>query len=74
MPYLQNARAIGIGIAGQVDNGVLHFSPNLNWRNIPIQEIMENLTSKSVIVENDVRAALIGEYYFGAGKGVKTFY
>lgn len=68
-PFLKQARAIGIGIAGQTEKGFLHFAPNLNWRNIPIREIITNKSGLPAIIENDVRAALWGEWNCGAGKG-----
>jgi len=68
-PFLEKASSLGIGIAGQIEEGYLHFAPNLNWRNIPIKETLHALTGLKVTVENDVRAALIGEWNSGAGRG-----
>lgn len=66
--FLQDASAIGIGIAGQTENGFLHFAPNLQWKNIAIGKLFHELTGLPVLVENDVRAALYGESICGAGK------
>ena len=68
-PFIKQAQAIGIGIAGQSENGFLYFSPNLNWHQTPLTEIIGHRTKLPVIVENDVRAALWGEWVCGAGKG-----
>ena len=60
---------IGIGIAGDIDceNGVVRFSPNLpKWKNIKLQEIMEKLTGKKVIVDNDANTAAIGAFWLDA--------
>ncbi len=65
------AKALGIGIAAQVDlNGVVHGSPNLGWRNVPLKKKMEEKLGMPVIVTNDVRAATWGEWCYGSGRGV----
>ncbi len=67
----QEVQAIGIGIAGQVDfEGVVHFAPNLKWRNVPLKEKLEKNLGIPVVVINDVRAATLGEWRFGSGRGV----
>ncbi len=65
-----NARALGIGIAAQVDeSGVVLSSPNLGWEDFPLREKLEERLKLPVVVANDVRAAAMGEWRFGAGKG-----
>jgi glucokinase len=67
----QEARALGIGIAGQVDlNGVVRYAPNLKWRNVPLKAKLEKKLGMPVVVINDVRAASCGEWRYGSGKGV----
>jgi glucokinase len=64
-------RAVGIGIAGQVDRqGVLRAAPNLRWKNIPLRARLEAALGLPVTVTNDVRAITFGEWFFGAGHGV----
>ncbi len=55
--------AIGIGAAGLVDSkkGVLRFSPQLNWHDVPLRELVRDRFSLPVIVENDTKAAARGE-------------
>ena len=62
---------IGIGVAGQVDpeTGGVIFAPNLDWHNVPLGADLEKECSLPVVVTNDVRAALWGEWLFGAGRG-----
>jgi glucokinase len=67
-PFLKDASAIGIGIAGQTDGNHLYFAPNLGWKNIDIGDIVAQMTRRPVIVENDVRAGLIAEAACGAGR------
>ncbi len=67
--------ALGIGIAGQVDpsTGTVIFGTNLGWRNVAIRSELENALEIPVVVTNDVRAAMWGEWMHGAGKGVNNF-
>lgn len=62
--------AIGIGCPGTVDakRGVVGFSNNLNWRDVPVKKIMESLTGRKVYIENDANAAAYGEYINGSLK------
>lgn len=63
---------IGIGVAGQVDpeTGGVIFAPNLDWHNVPLGADLERECSLPVVVTNDVRAAMWGEWLFGAGIGI----
>lgn len=62
---------IGIGVAGQVDRetGAVKFAPNLDWHDVPLRADVEKACGSPVVVTNDVRAALWGEWLFGAGRG-----
>ena len=62
---------IGFACAGQIDkltHDVL-FSPNLGWHNAPLKQDFERLFGIDIFVENDVNAAVYGEWKFGL-KGV----
>lgn len=61
---------IGIGVPGQVsgENGLILFAPNLKWENVPLQENLIRKTQLPVAITNDVRAATLGEWLYGAGK------
>jgi glucokinase len=63
--------AIGVGVAGQIEplQGAVEFSPNLNWHEIPLQADLNRVLGIRVIVTNDVRAAVWGEWFHGAGCG-----
>jgi glucokinase len=66
-----NPKALGIGVAGQIDvNGTVRSAPNLNWRDVPLKTRLEEKLGLPVIVTNDVRAATLGEWEYGSGKGV----
>mgnify|MGYP000685691480 CR=1 FL=1 len=63
--------AIGVGVAGQVDeeSGIVKFAPNLKWSEVPFQTNLRRAFGIPVVVINDVRAATWGEWLRGAGKG-----
>ncbi|RBW69400.1 ROK family transcriptional regulator [Bacillus taeanensis] len=71
---LDESKLLGIGVAmhGMVDvkNGLSLFAPNLQLRDIPIKEYLENEFNILVKVENDARAMALGEYWFGIGKEI----
>lgn len=65
--------AIGVGAAGLVDanEGILRFSPNLAWRDLPIAWRMSHALGVPCQVDNDANAAAWGEWRFGAGRGYR---
>lgn len=71
-PEWEAVRGIGIGIAGFLDipNGVINFSANLPFRDVPAKRIMEEKLGKPVKINNDANVAALGEAWGGAGKGV----
>lgn len=66
-----NISGIGVGIAGQINEktGDILFSPNLNWRNVPLRTILGRETRLRVKVVNDLTAITYGEWKWGAGVG-----
>ncbi|MFN0084925.1 MAG: ROK family protein [Blastocatellia bacterium] len=67
---------IGVGVPGAIDmeRGRTLFLPNLpgQWRNVPLAEKLGALSQLPVRIINDARAMTLGEWRFGAGKGVET--
>jgi glucokinase len=67
---------IGVGIPGALDleRGMTIFLPNLpgNWRNVPVRHQLSQLTGLPVAILNDARSMTLGEWKFGAGRGVDT--
>lgn len=71
-PEWEQVQGIGIGIAGFLDipNGIINFSANLPFREVPVKQIMEEKLGKPVKINNDANVAALGEAWGGAGKGV----
>ncbi|MFJ5898668.1 ROK family protein [Streptomyces sp. NPDC093064] len=68
-------RGLGLAISGDVDraNGVVRYSPFLEWRDVALGEIVGTATGLPVTVDNDVRALTVAEHWFGAGVGLSDF-
>ena len=69
-------KGIGIGIAGLVDreHGVsLKFPHCENWSNVHIGTILESRFNLEACVDNDVQAATLAEFRYGAARGVDSF-
>lgn len=66
---------IGIGVPGitESETGLVVWAPNLpGWRNIPLGERFRSEFGVPTLVENDVDAAVLGEWWKGAGRGAKN--
>ena len=65
---IKQIKAVGVGCAGQIElsSGNIFHSPNLNWSNAPLGDKLRNtFANAKITVDNDVRAATLGEYLFG---------
>lgn len=63
---------MGIGIPGLLDpvEGLSIFSPNFpNWDHVHIVNEMKDYYDFPVVIDNDVRVNLYGEWLHGAGRG-----
>ncbi|MYS24836.1 Sugar kinase of the NBD/HSP70 family, may contain an N-terminal HTH domain [Streptomyces sp. DvalAA-14] len=67
--------SIGVTIAGDVDGhtGTVQYSPFLDWRRVPLAQLVESATGTPTVIENDVRALTVAEQWFGAGAGLSSF-
>jgi len=64
---------VGLGLPGLIDftTGVVEILPNFpKMKGFPIIDELKKYFSYKLRYENDASAALLGEYRFGAGKGV----
>ncbi|MGD9093795.1 MAG: ROK family transcriptional regulator [Anaerolineales bacterium] len=73
----QDNRLLGVGISlpGLVDveNGVLTYSPNLQWQDVAFRQIFMTHTGLAIFIDNDANASAIGEHLFGAAKKSQDF-
>lgn len=60
----------GVGAPGSVnqDTGVVEYSNNLEFYDVPMRKMLEDLLGKKVYIENDANAAAYGEYLAGSAK------
>lgn len=62
---------IGVGVPGIVDdNGSILFAPNLKWRDVPLQQQLEERFGLPVTIDNEANAGAQGEQKYGAGRGI----
>ena len=64
---------VGIGLPGYIlmEKGIVVGAPNLpEFENYPVRDDIEKRLGAKVILENDANAAILGEQWMGAGKGV----
>jgi len=65
---------VGVGLPGlvDVDRGIVRLLPNIpGWKNVPLKRILEKKLGLDVQLENDVNLITLGEWKYGAGKGMK---
>lgn len=68
---LDDIESVGIGTPGTANSetGIIEYSNNLGFLNLPVVEIMQKHINKPFYVENDANAAAYGEFLAGAAKG-----
>ena len=65
--------AIGVACGGPLDpeRGIVFSPPNLpGWDGVPLAARLSAAFNVPVVIENDANAAALGEWRFGAGRGV----
>lgn len=66
--------AIGIGLGGVVTSGgTVTSAPFLDWTDVPIAQLVEDLTSIPTFAANDLAAFTEAQHWFGAGTGHANF-
>ncbi|MEO3947700.1 ROK family glucokinase [Gorillibacterium sp. CAU 1737] len=70
----EDVAGIGAGLAGFLDipEGIVRFSPNLKWHDVPVKKILEQKLDKPVTIDNDANVAALGEAWSGAGAGISN--
>ncbi len=72
--YFDDIISVGIGCPGAVniDDGIVEFSNNLGFYDVPIKSYLENALKKPIFVDNDANCAAWGEFKAGSGKKTKN--
>ncbi len=65
---------VGIGCPGPLDSasGRVIETPNLDWIDVPIRDLISEAVGLPAVLENDANCAAYGEWWQGAGRGVRT--
>lgn len=69
---LDDVSWVGVGSPGTANQktGLIEYSNNLDWHNVPLQEMLAERLSKKIYIDNDANAAAYGEYMAGSAKDV----
>ena len=67
---MRDVEYVGLGTPGAVEpeSGVITYSANLFFHNVPAKQMLEDRFGKMAFVGNDANCAAFGEYIAGAGK------
>ncbi len=71
---LEDMEWVGMGCPGTCNpiSGLVEYSNNLRWENVPLQKFVGDALGIPAYIENDANAAALGEFYAGAAAGVKN--
>jgi glucokinase len=72
---LDDIAAVGVATPGTMDlkTGYILDPPNLKpWQNVPVRDHIARAFAKPTAFQNDANAAAMGEYWAGAGAGVRS--
>ena len=69
---IDEIEGIGVGSIGPLDlkRGIIIDTPNLPFKEIPIVKPLRREFNKPVVLLNDCTTAVVGERYFGYGRGL----
>ncbi|MCB8966533.1 MAG: ROK family protein [Ardenticatenaceae bacterium] len=73
----RTATAVGVSFGGPVDyeTGVVRLSHHVpGWDDVPLQALLAKEFAAPVRVDNDANVAALGEWRFGAGRGVADLF
>ena len=65
---------VGIGSPGPLDRkrGLVIFTPNLRWKNMPVRDRIGNALGLRAALDNDANCAMLGEHWVGAAMGASN--
>jgi glucokinase len=64
---------VGIGSPGPLNRrrGIVIFTPNLRWTNMPVRDRIGSALGLPASLDNDANCAMLGEHWVGAAKGAR---
>ena len=67
--------AVGVGVPGFVNAnaGVVHWSPIVTERELPLQQALSRRLGLPVSIDNDANLVTLAELWFGAGRALADF-
>jgi glucokinase len=70
----REVRGIAVGVPGVTyhKQGIVAWSPSLDWRDYPLKEKLTGRFQLPITVDNDVNLAALGELWFGAGLNARN--
>ncbi|MBQ3068525.1 MAG: ROK family glucokinase [Clostridia bacterium] len=71
---MEDVEFVGVGCPGtcNVNTGIVEYSCNLDFKEVPLQAELQARVGKPVYIENDANAAALGETVAGAAKGANN--
>ncbi len=71
---MEDCLGVGVGSPGTIDseNGVVLYSNNIRWDNVPLAEELKKYLPVPIYINNDANCAALGEVVKGAAKGYKN--
>lgn len=71
---IDDIESVGIGTPGTAnkETGIVEFSNNLGFYNVPLRAMLEERLNKKTFIDNDANAAAYGEFLAGAAKGTQS--
>ena len=74
---LKDVNIVGIGMGapnGNFYTGTIEYAPNLHWKGIvPLADLVTAKFGLTAKLTNDANAAAVGEFMYGAARGMKDF-
>ena len=65
--------SVGIGIPGAVQGGNILYTCNLPLKDVPLETLFRRELDLPVYLGNDADCAAVGEWLYGAGRGLRHF-
>ena len=71
---MDDIASVGVGSPGtcNADTGIVEYSNNLRFENLPLRDLLKDMLGKEIYIENDANAAALGEAVAGAARGRKA--